>query len=419
LSTRSHHMDVAHGVAGERANGVAGRVEQGSARGDGQAVAHGGPDDGPPIVWDFSSNANAVPLPAAFHARLLDADRTRYPDPAYAGLRRHLAEVTRCRPEHILPTSGSSEGIRRLTLAASLQGVREVWVPLHAYADHAAAALALGLPVRHFDPDESSAGTLLEAACANQAVLLWLCEPCNPTGMSLPTALSSALMAWAARPRSRLVIAIDRAYAPLRLDGQDAIDADPAAALCWQCWSPNKALNLTGVRAGWIQAPAADPLGLTAALRQLAPSWVLSAEGVSMLTHWLDPDIQHWLGVARRTLSDWLAMQQGALIEQGWSVWPTQVPFFLARPPPGDVSDLPALLAGLRQQGIKLRDAASFGLPGLVRLRVHAPQAQRALLEALSAWRRAGLPPEPVCQIGALPSRGHTVNQTLQTDNTR
>ena len=41
------------------------------------------------------------------------------------------------------------------------------------------------------------------------------------------------------------------------------------------------------------------------------------------------------------------------------------------------------LLTALRAQGIKLRDCASFGLPGRVRMAVVAPEVQDALVSAL------------------------------------
>jgi histidinol-phosphate aminotransferase len=44
---------------------------------------------------------------------------------------------------------------------------------------------------------------------------------------------------------------------------------------------------------------------------------------------------------------------------------------------------LPTLLATLRAQGIKLRDATSFGLPGWVRLGVLPPMAVDALIANL------------------------------------
>jgi histidinol-phosphate aminotransferase len=50
------------------------------------------------------------------------------------------------------------------------------------------------------------------------------------------------------------------------------------------------------------------------------------------------------------------------------------------------VPDLAAALQALRAQGIKLRDCASFGLAGHVRLGVLAPAAQRALAAAWRQW---------------------------------
>jgi histidinol-phosphate aminotransferase len=50
---------------------------------------------------------------------------------------------------------------------------------------------------------------------------------------------------------------------------------------------------------------------------------------------------------------------------------------------------LPTLLATLRAQGIKLRDATSFGLPGWVRLGVLPPDAVGALNVALKASKVA------------------------------
>ena len=60
---------------------------------------------------------------------------------------------------------------------------------------------------------------------------------------------------------------------------------------------------------------------------------------------------------------------------------PSDANYFVARPASPDLGHD---LGRLRRQGIKLRDAGSFGLPGCVRLGVLAPAAQDAL--AL-AWK--------------------------------
>jgi histidinol-phosphate aminotransferase len=336
-------------------------------------VEHGGPDGGPPIAFDFSTNACPLEPPQPVRRALTQADRRRYPDPGYAALRELLAGAHGVAPHRVLPTAGSSEAIRRLTLAARLQGIHHVWVPQPGYGDYRAAAQALGLAVRPY----AGGVELLEglAARGSEPALVWLCEPCNPTGESLGAAFWQAL---ATLPARGLVLALDRAYEPLRLEGRDPVPHSIAEA-AWQLWSPNKALGLTGVRAGWTIAPAEDPLRGT--LQALAPGWVLSAEGVALLEAWTLPATQQGIQAACSRLRAWKRQQRAALQALGWTQRPSVTPFWLARP---CESGLAARLDFLRAHGIKLRDATSFGLAGWVRLSVQPPPAQQALLEA---WR--------------------------------
>jgi histidinol-phosphate aminotransferase len=311
-------------------------------------VEHGGPDDGPAAAWDFSANASPLGPPPALMQAVQAADRQAYPDPNYRALRRRLGDA-----DLVLPTAGGAEGIRRLTLAALLAGHREVWAPQPGFGDYAAAASALGLAVMPY----AAPADIRPASPA----LVWICEPCNPTGASEA--------AWPAL-QSHLV-AVDRAYEPLRLQGE--APALPAGA--WQLICPNKALGLTGVRAGYLLAPERDEVWARAL--SLAPSWVLSAEGVAMLTHWPDEEAQAWLAGAREQLRDWTARQRALLADLGWQQRPSCTHFWLARPPRADMAPR------LRTRGIRVRDAASFGLPGWVRVSAQPPAAQRALQQAL------------------------------------
>jgi histidinol-phosphate aminotransferase len=345
-------------------------------------VEHGGPDDGPPVAWDFSTNANPLPAPAAVRKALAEADRRHYPDPHYKALRARLAAHWQADADLVLPTAGSSEAIRRLSLAASLQGVCDVWVPDPGYGDYRAAAQALGLQVLGYADGPSLLSALAASA---QPSLVWLCEPCNPTGQSLSAEFWAGLAAVMAE-RAGLIVALDRAYEPLRLDGEDPVP-DALARQCWQLWSPNKALGMTGVRAGAMLAPACTNTCLLPALQALAPSWVLSAEGVALWQAWCDESTQVWLAQARTTLGDWRAAQQALLTALGWRVAPSVTPFFLARPPYPAVTDVDGRhrwLQALRAEGIKLRDAASLGLPGWVRLGTQGPEARDALQRALT-----------------------------------
>ena len=169
---------------------------------------------------------------------------------------------------------------------------------------------------------------------------------------------------------------LDRAYEPLRLGGQPSL-TDAQLNQVWQLWTPNKALGLTGVRAAYAIAPLGAKEAVVA-LEQLSPSWPIGAHGVVMLQAWVQPEVQAWLASSLHTLRDWKARQIDQLHALGWHCVPSDANFFCARPAPG------CDLTQLRAAGIKLRDTASFGLPGHVRLGVLPPTAQEALLAALS-----------------------------------
>ena len=341
-------------------------------------IEHGGTDGVHAVVYDFSTNANPLGPPEAVTAAVQCADRHRYPDPDYAALRAQLAAWHGVSSRRVLPTAGTSEAIRRLTLAAHLQGLREVWAPRPGYADYAFAARALGMDVHDYDDAERLLRGLAHAA--DKGALVWLCEPNNPTGRSLPASCWTALLQ--VRSASRHVWALDRAYEPLRLQGGDPVPAAWADQV-WQCLSPNKALGMTGVRAGYLLAPFEPSARLHESLLQLAPSWVLSAEGVALLGAWVEPAVQAWLPPCRDTLSRWAQAQRKALHELGWVQDPSVVPFWLVRPPEQGTA-LAQRLAQMRLEGIKLRDASSLGRPGWLRVSAQAPDAQQALA---GAWR--------------------------------
>ncbi|HEU4459896.1 MAG TPA: aminotransferase class I/II-fold pyridoxal phosphate-dependent enzyme [Methylibium sp.] len=317
---------------------------------------HGGPDALGVPRWDFSTNANACgPEPAAL-AAIRASDLARYPDPGYTALRAELARRHRCTPRRVVVGASASEWILRITgWLARVAPEAAVHAPQPGYADYAHAAGALGLRL---------------VAASRQARLVWHTEPSSPFGTSSPPPATDA----------DALLVIDRAYEPLRLEG----DAPPAPPAAWQLWSPNKALGLSGVRGAYAIAPAGAE-AIADELDALAPSWPLGADGVALLHAWTQAPTQAWLTASLATLRTWKREQLSLCAELGWSCAPSATPFFVAdwRDAPGRVAPVQAL-AALRERGIKLRDAGSFGLPGRVRLSVQPPAAQRALREA---WR--------------------------------
>lgn len=338
---------------------------------------HGGTDSLGVPLFDFSTNSNACgPCPQAL-AAVQQADATRYPDPRYGALREHLAAFHGVEPARVLLAGSASECIFRITAWVARSGGSRVCVPKHAYGDYAHAAQAWGLGLTHE---------------ATQANLAWCCEPSSPLG--------GAHQPWPVLAQTQklpplLVPTVwDCAYAPLRLSGSPSLNADQLAQV-WQMFSPNKALGMTGVRGAYAIAPAgreADVLALEA----LASSWPVGAHGVALLQAWVQPEVQGWLAESLHTLRRWKTRQIDLLGTLGWTCLPSDANFFCAQPAwlaaieaDGAGALGPVELERLRAAGIKLRDTASFGLPGHVRLSAQPPVAQDALRLQLQAGRRS------------------------------
>lgn len=316
---------------------------------------HGGPDAQGVARWDFSSNANACgPCPMAQQA-VLQADASRYPDPAYTRLRTALADLHGVAPTRVLLAASASECIQRLTAWRWRAGDLRFWTPPHAYGDYAHAATAWGLD---------------RADAPAQAQLAWLCDPGSPLGQGESPDTVRVLLN--DTPRT---VMVDRAYAPLRLQGESALDAAQLDR-AWQLWSPNKALGLTGVRAAYAIAPLGARADL-AGLEALAASWPIGAHGESMLMAWTRNEVQAWVADSRNTMAAWARDLRAMLERHGWVCAPSDTAYLCARPPQPLDAD------ALRLLGIKLRDATSFGLPGWWRLSAQRPEALAALDAAL------------------------------------
>jgi histidinol-phosphate aminotransferase len=329
-------------------------------------LIHGGPDALGVPAFDFSSNQNAAgPCPSAL-AAVQAADCRHYPDPHYTQLRRALAAFYQVDDWRIVIGASSSELIFRLSALAAQAGTgstgstgnAKVWLPAQHYGDYARAAQLLGLQATP-DPDA--------------AKLVWWCEPSSPRGQLQPD-----LLAWFDRPQVQQMRVLDGAYEPLRLEGESLLTRILRDKI-WQLFSPNKALGMTGVRGAFCIAPQHAGAQVKR-LNAMAASWPLGAHGVAMLHAWVQPEAQDWLAHSLPLLRQWKA-EQIALCEGklGWVCQPSIANFYTATAP---VKDLPHLLAQLRSHGVKLRDCASFGLPGVLRMAALPPAAHSALKNA-------------------------------------
>lgn len=152
-------------------------------------------------------------------------------------------------------------------------------------------------------------------------------------------------------------------------------DASPPAERLRQ---PDVPPQRDAVPSGGAAQPPAVPL--VQRLAELAPSWPVGAHGVALLQSWAGAEAQAWLAETLPRLRAWKARQQALCAGLGWRLLPSDTNFFCAQV--ADAAALPGRLQRLRAQGVQLRDCASFGLPGHVRLAVLAPPHQDALARA-------------------------------------
>ena len=325
---------------------------------------HGGPDQDGAAPWDFSVCANAAgPCPLVVDA-VRAADIVRYPDPQCRRLRERLAQAHGVAPERILIAASASEFIQRVTAVAARLSVpgAAVQVPVHGYGDYAAAARAWGLAVMP-----------AVAMPAAGPALRWYAEPSSPLGCDqAPPADPGAVPT-----------VLDAVYAPLRLEGEGRWQ-DRERDAVFVLHGPNKALGLCGLRGAYAIAPddaAWDVPRWVAAIENLCPSWPLSAHGVAMLEAWCLPAARQWVDASLPMLRGWRDELVQQLIARGFETRDSTAPFFCARPPGPQPA---ALLADrLRDHGVRVRDAASFGLPGWWRLSAQPPAAMAVLLRRL------------------------------------
>ncbi|MBY5162275.1 aminotransferase class I/II-fold pyridoxal phosphate-dependent enzyme [Salsipaludibacter albus] len=324
-------------------------------------VVHGGADGGPPVRWDFSTNANALgPSPVARRA-VAAADVRGYPDPAYTAVRTAIASQRGRDPSRIVVGAGASELIHRVVARVALPGPRRrVLVRASTFGEYRHAAEVAGVDVVVAD----SAGAFRDAL--GQADVAFLCVPNNPDG-EVPGADWLAETARLARQvECRLVL--DLAYWPLARDAPRLPDD------AWHLWAPNKSHGTTGVRAGWLELDEDVPT------LHAAPSWIVSAVGVAFLHAVVSPEARDWVAWTREVLWRWRDDLRDGLDDRGITTVSTSANWLLA-----EVGDAGTVTPALRTRGIRVRDASSFGRPAHVRLSAQPPPAVEDLLAALDA----------------------------------
>lgn len=347
--------------------------------GPGGLRAHGGLDAAelaalglvPDAVLDFSVNTNPYgPCPevlAAIRAAPLD----RYPDPTAREGRAAIAAALDVSPEAVALGNGAADLLWTLARLLAPAGAAAV-VVAPAFSEFAAGVRAAGgrvrewraLPEDGFRMDLGAAGAL---AAASGARALYLCTPTTPTGA---TVRAAAVAAWAAA-HPEVTVVLDQSFLALGDHAEDA--AVPMPENVVRVRSLTKDHAIPAVRVGYLIARPE----LVARLEAARPAWTTS--GLAEAAAIAAVRAGRFVAASRLRLLEDRAGLVTRLARLGLAPSPSAAPFlaFAVR----DAAGLRRrLLAG---HGILVRDCASFGLEGWVRVAVKPPPALDRLVAAL------------------------------------
>ena len=322
---------------------------------------------------DFSSNVSPLGVPEgvrrAVRAAAERADR--YPDPACRALRAAIAAEEDAERAWVLCGAGAADLIWRAVYAAQ---PRKALVTAPCFGEYEAALRGVSREVRRCPPDgEFRLGEAFLSAIDGQVDLVFLCQPNNPSGVSINPMLLRRVAARCAETGARLVL--DECFTGF-LDSPEQYSlagelASYSGLVILKAFT--KLYGMAGLRLGY--ALSADTAFLDAMGRQ-GPPWSVSTPaqeaGLAALADRSYPEQVRELIRRERPL---LARRLSAL---GLRVIPGEANFLLFRGPEG-------LKEALERRGILLRCCADFsGLDGSwYRTAVRTREENEALLAAL------------------------------------
>lgn len=330
-----------------------------------QALRDHGDRQVPPGALDLAVNVLGPP-PAWLLDELRAVDLVAYPDPRSATAAAAARHATGT--DEVLVLSGAAEAFWLVAVALRPR----LAVCVHpSFTGPEAALRASGVPVRRVVRRATEGWALDPAAVPDEADLVVLGRPDNPTGRLEPASTVAAL----ARPGR--VILVDEAFADFLPDGGSLYGSGIPGLLCVR--SLTKLWGLAGLRVGYLLGPAALVARLEVA-RQPWPVGSASLRAVELLTRAEDE---------RRSRSAAVAADRDRLAESlrplPLDTWVSPANFLLLR---GSRPDLRARLLG---QGVAVRRGETF--PGLdaryVRVAVHPdPAVRHALVAGLDRTQR-------------------------------
>jgi len=347
---------------------------------------HGGDIYGEETLLDFSANTNPLGTPQGVLDAIRDslAQVHRYPDPYCRKLTGAIAEFEGVERSEILCGNGAAELIYAYCEAVGAKLAVEL---APTFSEYTSALERTGCRVVRYALSRQN-GFALDAGFPEflndvGPEVVFLCNPNNPTGKTIPMEQMARIVSVCTRRGIRLFV--DECFADLS-DREEsvkgALKANPGLFILKAF---TKSYGMAGVRLGYCMSADAD---LLARMSKTVQPWNVSslaqAAGVAALGE------QAFLHRTRRLIAQERGWLKRELEELGFWVCDSEANYLLFQGQPG-------LHSALRAEKIAIRNCDNyFGLgPGWYRVAVRRREENEVLVETLrnlcgkeSLWRK-------------------------------
>lgn len=330
---------------------------------------------------DFSVNTNPFGLSPGAGAALqqLGAELSTYPDPLYRSLRSAIAHHEQLPAEWIACGNGAADLIWRVAFALRPQ---RALVTAPTFSEYETALDAVGCRTEHHLLKEENGFRLQEdilSAITEETELLFLCNPNNPTGATVPQPLLLQILE---RCRAcHVLLVADECFLGFLRDAEARTLKPQLAAypelLILKAFT--KLYGMAGLRLGYCLSSST---GLLERLGKAGQCWPVSvpaqAAGIAALED---------QAFVRRTLAFLEPERERmrlAMEVLGLRVFPGEANYLLFR------TELPDYHERLAERGFLIRDCSNYaGLgEGYYRIAVLTPEKNDLLLAAMKSLSR-------------------------------
>ncbi|MBR0173656.1 MAG: aminotransferase class I/II-fold pyridoxal phosphate-dependent enzyme, partial [Lachnospiraceae bacterium] len=233
---------------------------------------------------DFSSNVSPLGVPEGVVRAIREAaeEADTYPDPRCRALTDAIAEKERVLPEWVLCGNGASDLIRRIAQAVH---PKQALVTAPCFSEYEAALSGVNCHIIRYPLTEDfRMKEEILPLITEETGLLFLTQPCNPAGVSVPKALCERILARCEETGTRLVMDecfIDFLDAPDDMSMQSYVK-DSRMLVVLKAFT--KIYGMAGVRLGYLLCSDRD---FAEAVYEAGASWSVShlaqAAGIAAL----------------------------------------------------------------------------------------------------------------------------------------